>query len=88
MQLKNSTNDKSFRRIKNSQEERERRGRRDGANFAGNAENQNTNLLHIWHKQHTHSHSHTLGSGAKSSKTPLGLASRGAVAAKWGTDDS
>lgn len=57
MQLKNSTNDKTFRRIKNSQEER--RGGRDGANFAGNAENQNTNLLHIWHKQHTLTHTHT-----------------------------
>lgn len=47
-------------------------GLRDGANFAGNAENQNTNLLHFWHKQHTH------GSGAKSSKTPLGK-----VSTKW-----
>lgn len=74
--LKTRQTIKLFARIKNSQEERvrERRAWRDGANFAGNAENQNTNLLHIWHKQHTHTHTHA--SGAKSSKTPLGLAVR------------
>jgi len=52
MQLKNSTNDKSFRTC-SWQEERSIKGGKDGAKFFGNAENQNTNLLHIWHKQHT-----------------------------------
>lgn len=71
MQLKNSTNDKTFRRIKNSQEER--RGGETAPTLPA-MQKIKTLIYCTFGTNNTHSHTH--GSGAKSSKTPLGLASQ------------